>query len=426
MTKARRLRDAGVIAALVFLTACGGDPEYVPSSIDMGTAVVVADVDGDGRADVLSLVHHFGEPPVQGVLTVQRQTARGAFAAAERYIVGCYPWAMVLADVDGDGHPDLVVTDVSYSNCSDPSARKALYLLRQDPARPGRFLAPQKLVQDVYSYHAAVADLNGDGAPDIAFGQRIGTDTRLAVLYQDTARRGSFMAPVVVAAPSYVSQIVAGDIDGDGRADLFFTDFDPSSGDPPTAWLAVMTQTERGTLRMPTWLSSYVGVHTDFLAIHDLDGDGRADLLANFEPSSALRDDQPFLRTLRQGPPPLAWSDPIDLDLGGILGYGATALGDLNQDGRPDVVLAGFWPESGGPLVAPHFRSRVHLVFGVGGARFAYSSTIDVAPAPDAVAIGDLDGDGRNDIVLHADGAAWWMLQSATAPGSFSAPQPLP
>jgi hypothetical protein len=42
------------------------------------------------------------------------------------------------------------------------------------------------------------------------------------------------------------------------------------------------------------------------------------------------------------------------------------------------------------------------------------------------VAIGDLDDDGRNDIVLHADGAAWWMPQSATAPGSFNAPQPLP
>lgn len=424
MMLGRSVRTAIGAAALALPVACGG-PAYELAPIDMGTATVVVDIDGDGRADVLSLVHQFGGQPVQGVLTVQRQTAPGAFAPAERYVVGCYPWAMVLADVDGDGRVDLVVTDVGSWNCNDPSAQEALYLLRQDPARPGRLLAPQKLAENVYSYAAAVADLNGDGAPDIAYGDRVGTERRLMVLYQEAARRGSFAAPVAVA-PRCLSQIVAGDIDGDGRADLFFTDWDPTADDPPTAWLTVMTQTERGTLGLPTRLASYVGVHTDFIAIGDFDGEGRADLLAFFEPSSALRNDQPYLRTLRQGPGPLTWSAPIDLDLAGVQGYGETALGDLNQDGRPDVMLAGFWPESGGPLAAPHVRSRVHLVLGVGGAQFVYGGGIDVAPAPDAAAVGDLDGDGRNDIVLWADGAVWWMPQSATAPGSFGAPQPLP
>ena len=423
----RWIAIAIAICSALMMNACGdGGLEHL--TIDSGRDVIAADVDGDQRLDVVTLVHQFGDQPQQGLLTVHRQTSRGLFAPAERYVIGCYPWSMVLADVDGDTRPDLLVVDVSYTNCNDPTAREALYLLRQDPTRPGRFLAPQKLTDDVYSYHAAVADLDGDGAPDIAYGQRVGGEPRLAILYQDATRRGNFQPPVAVVTPRDIFQIVAGDVDGDGRADLLFTDADRASGDPATVWLTTMTQTDRGTLGDPTRLSSYAGVRADFLAIQDLDSDGRADLLAYLTPTSALRDDHPSLRSLRQGPAAMEWSAPIGLDLAPLegKGIGATALGDLNQDGRPDVVLAGTWPESGGPLAAPNIRARVNLAFGQGDARFAYVGAIDVEPWPDAVTIGDLDGDGRNDIVINAEGVAWWMPQSATMPGSFGAPQPLP
>jgi hypothetical protein len=418
-----RVSWAALGVALWLLAGCG-DSAYQSLAINGGTDVVVGDLDGDGRADVLALTHQFGDQPQQGMLTVRRQTQPGRFAPAESYVVGCYPWTMTLTDVDGDGRADLVVTDVGYSGCSDPTARAALYLLRQDATRPGRLLAPEPLVEEIHVYQPAVADLNGDGAPDIAYGESLSGAQRYFTLYQDPLRRGRFLPPVERAAPGMVGKMLAGDIDGDGRADLLMTIYGASTGYVSHSMLAIALQHADGTLGDVATLSDQTGVNVEHLGILDVDGDGRQDLMAFFTPSST--DFQDFVRTLRQGGAPLTWSAPVDVDTSTLMGTDNAAFGDLDRDGRPDVVLAGSWPESGGPLAAPNIRSRVNLLLGRSdGGNFLFVAGIDVAPWPDAVAIGDLDGDGRNDIVLHDGSAQWWMRQTAT-PGSFEAPQPLP
>jgi hypothetical protein len=405
------------------LVACG-NAGFDELAIDMGTDTIVADIDGDGRADVLALVHQFGNQPVRGLLSARRQTAAGRFAAAESLVVGCYPWSMTLADVDGDGRPDLVVTDVGAWNCSDSAAGDSVLLLRQDPAQAGRFLAAEKLAGELTGYGAAVADLNGDGAPDIAFGRGTRDAPRLTVLYQDPAQRGRFRSPVELAAPGSISQIVAGDIDRDGRADLFYVAYGPSTGYTPNSSLIAVTQSPDGTLGAPRALVTQTGVNVQRLAILDLDGDGRQDLIAHFTPYST--EYRGFVRALRQEPAPMTWSAPIDLSLDALLGQNGTAFGDVTGDGRPDVVMAGSWPESGGPYAPPDIRSRVNLLGGLGDGRFAHMLAQDVEPQPDAAAIGDLDGDGRNDVVLHDGHMAWWLRQSPSAPGSFEAPHALP
>ena len=409
--------------SLTVLGGCGGS-SWEAAAIDGATEVLLADLDADGRLDVVALTHQFGNQPQQGLLTVRRQTRPGHFEAAERYVVGCYPWSMSATDIDGDGGVYLVVTDVSYTGCADPAARQAIYLLRQDPARPGRFLAPQMLVGDVRTYRPAVADLNGDGAPDIAYGESSTGATRYHVLYQSPVQRGRFAAPVDVAAPGMVADMVAGDVDGDGRDDLLMLVYDPARSYPSHSMLAVVVQRADGTLAPPALQSDQTGLNVERLGIVDADGDGRADLLAFFTPTST--DFHKVLRTLRQRSEPPGWSAPVDIDVQFIPGSCAAAFGDLDQDGRPDVALGCSWPESNGPLVGPRIRARVNLLLGrdVGG-NFVFAAGIDVAAQPDAVTIGDLDGDGRNDIVLHDGSAQWWMRQTAT-PGSFQEPQLLP
>jgi hypothetical protein len=418
------VRVGVVVCVAALLAACGGPGAGEIGAVDLGTDIVVADLDGDGRAEVLALSHQFGDQPVEGRLSVWRRDSAGALSIRDSVTFGCYPWTMTLADVDGDGRKDLLVTDVGAWNCSEPGSGDALYLLRQDPQRPGRFLPPRKLAEDVHAYQAAVADLNGDGAPDVAFGELLKDSSRLLILFQDAREPGRFAPVVEVPAPGAVSEIVAGDVDGDGRADLFYIAYGAPSGYVPNTWLVLATQRADGSLAPPTLLSSQTGVNAQRLAILDLDGDGRLDLLAHLTPFST--DFGPFLRALRQGPAPLVWSAPIDSGLNGVLGVDGTDFGDIDEDGRPDLVLAGSWPVSGGPYAPPEIRSRVNLLPGRGDGSFAHAAGIDVGQQPDAVAIGDLDGDGRNDIVLHDGRTVWWMRQSPAAPGTFGAPQALP
>lgn len=405
------------------LVACGGGGGG-PLVLELGTDLVVADIDGDGRADVLALSHEFGDTPSVGRLTVRRQTMPGRFAAAEHYAVGCYPWQMTLADIDGDGHADLVVTDVDDRDCVDPGTGNAILLLRQDAARPGRFGAPQVLAAGTHAYQVAVADLDGDGAPDLAYGDARSGARRLTLLIQDRLQRGRFLAPRDLAMPGVVSEIVAGDLDGDHRADLFLLLYGDASGYTPNTWLAVMRRGADGQFAAPALLSAQTGLNVQRLAIDDVDGDRRPDLLAHFTPFST--DYAARLRVLRQGATPLTWLAPVDTSLAGVRGTDGTAFGDLDQDGRPDMVLAGTFPTGSTPFAGPTIESRVNLlrIAGDGSARDGGSLRVD--PAPDAVAVADLDGDGRNDVVLHDGTAQWWMRQAGGAAGTFEAPQPLP
>lgn len=414
---------APLVSILVVLFgACGGsgDAGY-GGRLSLGTDVAMADVDGDGRPDVVTLSYLFGGGQAgEGRLAVYRQTSPGLFGAAETYVVGCYPWSMSLADIDGDGRQDLVVTDVGDHGCAEPRSGNAIYLLRQDPAQPGRFMAPQKLIGGVNSYQVAVGDFNGDGAQDIATGGLLADRSQLLLLLQDPMSPGTFKAPTQLQMPGTVTQIVAGDIDGDGRPDLFFH-LHGASG----STLATLLQLPTGGFGLTAALAPQVGLNVQRLAIIDVNGDGLPDLMAHFQPQST--DYSPKLTVLLQRAGAGSWSAPVDTSLAGIDKTGGTAFGDLDADGRPDVALAGS-TASGGPYGTGDWTvdSRVNLILRSSDAGYRLAGVVGLPAAVDRVAVGDLDADGRNDIVLFGGASdVLVMLQSRAAPGNFGEPRPL-
>jgi len=176
--------------------------------------VAVGDLNHDGMPDIaltdsvgVKLLMHTGVAAATtyaAPVTIFTQTPNANVAGAN---------LIAIADVNGDGLNDLIITDPGPTGGAAPTVS----VLLQDAANPGQFLAPVSyataagsLAEDI-----VVTDVNGDGLKDIVIGGTASVD----VLLQNPAAAGTFLAAASYAVED-ANQVAIADVNGDGLLDI--------------------------------------------------------------------------------------------------------------------------------------------------------------------------------------------------------------
>jgi hypothetical protein len=195
----------------------------------------------------------------------------------------------------------------------------------------------------------------------------------------------------------------------------------PPSTYPPTGGLVAVYQ-KPGGFDVSGFVAFQTGHNVDRLAITDATNDGRRDLLAFESPFSS--DYATQLVVVPQSATARSFDPPRTTSLGGVEGLDDAVFAQMNTDAAADAVVAGFWPESGRPYAYPNVKSRANVLLNNGFGDFMLSTTIDMPISVGTVTAGDLNGDGRNDIVLLG-GENQCLVSFQMASGTYVAPRAL-
>jgi hypothetical protein len=190
----------------------------------------------------------------------------GSFLAPLTYTLnGVEASIVALADMNGDGLPDVVIGDFT--------AQKLTALLN-DPSQPGQLLPAQSYPAGGPMFDLAIGDMSGDVLPDVVLG---GVFADVIVLLGDSSHPGQLLAPVsyLVSPPPAGGRslgVAIGDINGDGIPDVV-------SGNYGNVFDLLLGNGD-GTLQAPIPYST--GPTPDTfeavsMAVGDLDGDGTTD-----------------------------------------------------------------------------------------------------------------------------------------------------
>jgi hypothetical protein len=163
-----------------------------------------------------------------GAVQIFLPDSAGGFRPAVTCPAGAQPQSVKIADVNGDGLPDIIVANLGPGDDGKGSA--GVSVLLQDATQPCGFKAPATFTTPGQSIDVAVADLNGDNQPDLVVANLLPAGTgSVSVLLQQTGSPGMFLAATNYPALSQPLSVTIAFLNGGTHPDIAIAD-GPSAG----------------------------------------------------------------------------------------------------------------------------------------------------------------------------------------------------
>jgi hypothetical protein len=291
-----------------------------------GTNPIAVDVNGDGHPDIVMM--GFNSSTLS--LLLNQPDNPGTFVLAPSIPAGYGLNEVAAADINGDGRVDLIEAD---GDGSDPAA-DGLSIHLQLAQSPGEFAPATFIPINGCCDSVAVGDVNGDGLPDLI---AVGSGSGVVVLLQIPGQPGQFESATSLVAGPASRCVKAVDLDGDGLLDLVYGGTANASGSVTSVLVALQAASNPGHFLPPT--SYAVAGDLTTCLVHDLTAKSHPDIIINAAKGISVLQHDPAH--------PGSFLAAVNYAVGQNL---YIALADMNGDGLPDIV-AEHGPSNSGPGV---------------------------------------------------------------------------